>query len=115
MAHHIDRDDERSVIDDNNRFLIAAHQRRAHTVEDVFTYLGLDRFYIRFLNAWVFGEFGNSARHGDLGEDDHRRWVLRAVLGVAGWLEYLGGEQDYVALLVERLELEPGDEAADAT
>jgi len=105
---------ERGVIDDTNRFIVAAHKSRARTVEDVFTYLGLDRFYIRFLNAWVFGEFGTSARHGDLGEDDHRRWVLRAVLGVAGWLEYLGGEDDFVAELVERLELAAGDEAADA-
>jgi hypothetical protein len=101
---------ERALIDGNNRFLVPAHRRRLRTIEDVFTYLGLDRLYIRFLRAWVFGEIGNLARHGDLGEDEHRRWVLRAVMAVVGWLEYLGGEEDAVEELVERLELERGKE-----
>ncbi len=63
------------------------------------------------MNAWVFGEIGTLARHGDLAEDEHRRWVLRTVLAVVGWLEYLGGSSDAVAELVVRLELESGDDA----
>jgi hypothetical protein len=62
------------------------------------------------LNTWVFGEMGTLARHGDLAEDEHRRWVLRTVLAVVGWFEYLGGRADAVAELVARLELEPGDD-----
>ena len=100
------------VIDDKNHFLVpGAHRRKARSVEDVFTYLGLDRLYIRFLRVWIFGEMGNLARHGDLAEDEHRRWVLRAVVALVGWIEYVGGEEDAVAQLVERLELERGDDA----
>jgi hypothetical protein len=51
---------------------------------------------------------GTLARHGDLAEDEHRRWVLRTVLAVVGWLDYLGA--DAVAELVGRLELEPPDD-----
>jgi hypothetical protein len=81
------------------------------TIEDTFRYLALDNLYLRFLHAWVFGEVGNLARHGDLAEDEHRRWVLRAVLALVGWLEYVEGEEDAVAELVSRLELERGDDA----
>jgi hypothetical protein len=97
---------QRGVIDGRNHFVVAAHRRKARTIEDVFGYLGLDRLYVRFLRAWIFGERGNCARHGDLAEDEHRRWVLRAVIAVVGWLEYVGGEEDAVAELVERLELD---------
>jgi hypothetical protein len=106
---------DRGVIDDNNHFLVRASRRRMRTIDDVLPHLGLDHLYARFLRAWVFGDTGNSARHGDLDEDEHRRWVLRAVLAVLGWVEYTGAREDAVAELVERLELEPPaaeDEAA---
>lgn len=89
------------------------HQPPARTVEHVFAYLKLNRLYIRLLRAWVFGEMGTLARHGDLAEDEHRRWVLRAVMALVGWLEYLGGEEDAVEKLVERLELEAGEAEVD--
>jgi hypothetical protein len=99
------------IVDEKNVFLIRnPHQRKATKIEDLFRYLDLDRRYERFLNTWVFGETGTLARHGDLAEDEHRRWVLRTVLAVVGWLEYLGGQTDAVADLVARLELEPGDD-----
>jgi hypothetical protein len=101
---------QRGVIDQRNYFVVAAHRRKSRTIEDIFGYLGLDRLYVRFLRAWIFGERGNCARHGDLAEDEHRRWVLRAVIAVVGWLEYVGGEQNAVAELVERLELDRREE-----
>jgi hypothetical protein len=102
---------ERRIVDQKNIFLIPnPHQRKATKIEDLFRYLDLDPRYERFLNTWVFGEMGTLARHGDLAEDEHRRWVLRTVLAVVGWLEYLGGRADAVAELVGRLELEPGDD-----
>jgi hypothetical protein len=102
---------QRRIVDQKNIFLIPdPHQRKATKIEDLFRYLDLDPRYERFLNAWVFGEMGTLARHGDLAEDEHRRWVLRTVLAVVGWLEYLGGSADAVAELVGRLEFEPGDD-----
>jgi len=102
---------QRRIVDEKNIFLIPnPHQRKATKIEDLFRYLDLDPRYERFLNTWVFGEMGTLARHGDLAEDEHRRWVLRTVLAVVGWLEYLGGRADAVAELVARLEFEPGDD-----
>jgi hypothetical protein len=98
------------VIDGKNRFLIKARRAKAQKTEDLLPHLGLDVLYIRFLRAWIFGETGNQARHGDLAEDEHRRWVLRSVIALVGWLEYLGGEEDATGRFVARLELERGSD-----
>jgi hypothetical protein len=96
----------RGVVDAHGNFLVpGVRKSRMRKIEDTFRHLGFDHLYVRFLHAWVFGEIGNLARHGDLPEVEHRRWVLRAVVALVGWLEYAGGEADAVADLVERLEL----------
>jgi hypothetical protein len=100
------------VIDADNRFLIpGSHRSRMHTIEDTFRYLGLDPLYLRYLQTWIFGETGNLVRHGDLPEEEHRAWVIRATIALVGWLELAGGCQDAVSDLVARLELERWDEA----
>jgi hypothetical protein len=102
----------RGVVDANGNFLLpGVRKTRMRKIEDTFRYLGLDHLYLRFLHAWVFGEIGNLARHGDLPEVEHRQWVLRATVALVGWLEYVGGEANAVSELVERLELESGDSA----
>lgn len=102
----------RGVVDVHGHFVVPGVRRvRMRKIEDTFRHLGLDHLYLRFLHAWVFGEVGNLARHGDLPEVEHRQWVLRAVVALVGWLEYVGGEADAVAALVERLELESASSA----
>jgi hypothetical protein len=102
---------DRGVVDAHGNFLVpGARRTRMRKIEDTFHHLALEHLYLRFLRAWVFGEVGNLARHGDLPELEHRKWVLRAVVGLVGWLEYVGGEEDAVAELVERLELQPAED-----
>jgi hypothetical protein len=102
----------RGVVDAHGNFLVpGVRKTRMRKIEDTFNHLGLDHLYLRFLHAWVFGEIGNLARHGDLPEVEHRQWVLRATVALVGWLEYVGGEADAVAELVQRLELETVDDA----
>jgi hypothetical protein len=105
----------RGIIDSNNKFR-APHKKKkkkAKKVEDLFAPLGLDKLYARFLHAWVFGEFGNLARHGDLPEPEHRRWVLRAVVALVGWFEYCAADEAPMDALVARLELPRGERDAD--
>lgn len=103
----------RGIIDDANRFVVPARREKARKVEDVFEHLIDDYGYRRYLNAWVFGELGNDARHGNL-EDEaaHRRWVLRALAALLGWFQYCVGHDELMQQLVARLELTLG--AADA-
>jgi hypothetical protein len=97
---------QRGIIDAQNRFLVEARTAKAHSVEDLFEHLNLERRYLRFLRSWVFGPWGNLARHGDLPESEHRRWVLRAFVALLGWLEYCGADKRPMEALVSRLELE---------
>lgn len=53
---------------------------------------------------------GDLARHGELAEEERRRWVLRTVLAVVGLLEYLDGDENVVDQFVVRLELDRGSE-----
>jgi hypothetical protein len=102
----------RGIIDSNNRFLVStkSNRNRAKKVEDLFEPLGLDKLYARFLNAWVFGDYGNSARHGDLPEPEHRRWVLRATLALVGWFDYCANVESPMEALVQRLQLPPASQ-----
>ena len=103
----------RGVIDDDNKFLIAGERRsRATSVEHLFEHLIDDRRYLRFLRGWVFGPLGSAARHGDLPEAEHRRWVLRAFVAVVGWLEYCGADDGPMRALTMGLELGRGDAGA---
>jgi hypothetical protein len=107
---------EQGIIDNENNFLVPARSSRAKKVEDLFEHLGLDYGYRRYLNAWVFGDFGNPARHGTLPDEPaHRRWVLRAVAALLGWFEYCAGNEQPMRQLVARLELTLGDADAQAS
>lgn len=102
----------RGIIDAENRFLDRAAIRKRATVEELFRHLIDDPRYLRFLHMWVFGPAGSAARHGDLSEPEHRRWVLRAFLAVVGWLEYCGADEEPMRALKVRLEIGRGDENA---
>jgi hypothetical protein len=97
---------QRGIVDAENRFLVEARTSKARSVDDLFEHLAIDKRYLRFLRSWVFGPFGHSARHGDLPESEHRRWVLRAFVALLGWLEYCGADDRPMGALVVRLELE---------
>jgi hypothetical protein len=97
---------QRGIVDRHNRFLVEARTAKARSVDDLFEHLALDTRYLRFLRSWVFGPWGHLARHGDLPESEHRRWVLRAFVALLGWLEYCGGDERPMEALVARLELE---------
>jgi len=97
---------QRGIVDAQNKFMVKARTAKARSVEDLFEHLALERRYLRFLRAWVFGDWGNRARHGDLAETEHRRWALRAFLAIVGWLEYCGTDEAPMAALVAQLELE---------
>jgi hypothetical protein len=86
--------------------MVEARTSKARSVDDLFEHLALDKRYERFLRSWVFGTLGNLARHGDLPESEHRRWVLRAFVALLGWLEYCGADDRPMGALVARLELE---------
>jgi hypothetical protein len=103
----------RQIIDPSGKFLVATRGKktRKKKVEDLFEPLGLDVLYMRFLHAWVFGDYGNPARHGALPEAEHRRWVLRAVVALVGWFEYCADEEQPMNALVQRLELAAGEVA----
>ncbi len=107
----------RGIIDSRNHFRVSARTRKSTKVGDRFEHLALDPAYLRFLGSWVFGEFGNEARHGDLPDEPaHRRWVVRAVAALVGWFEYCAGDATPMDERVVRLELPPGtDEAGGAT
>lgn len=106
----------RGIVDDNNKFLIPARTARAKKVEDLFEHLALDYGYRRYLNSWVFGDFGNPARHGTLPDEAaHRRWVLRAVAALLGWFQYCAGDEQPMRQLVARLELALDDVDAQAS
>lgn len=106
----------RGIIDEDNNFLISTRSSKARKVEDVFEHLGLDYSYRRYLNSWVFGDSGNSARHGTLPDESaHRRWVLRAVAALLGWFEFCAGDKDLLPELVAQLELALGDADAQAS
>lgn len=95
----------RGVIDDRHLFLVEARRTKARSVNDYLEHLGLPPAYLRYLNAWVFGEMGKQARHGELPDEiAYRRWVLRAVAALAGWLEYCANDLSPIAALTERLE-----------
>lgn len=97
---------DRGIIDADNKFLVKARTSKAKKVEDLFEHLGIDYGYRRYLNAWVFGDFGNPARHGMLvDEAAHRRWVLRAFAALLGWFEYCAGDEQPMRQLVAQLEL----------
>lgn len=106
----------RGIVDDDNKFLIPARTARAKKVEDLFEHLELDYGYRRYLNSWVFGDFGNPARHGTLPDEAaHRRWVLRAVAALLGWIQYCAGDETPMLQLVARLEQTLGDADAQAS
>jgi hypothetical protein len=95
----------RGIIDGQNKFLVPARRRKARSVDDLFEHLDLDKRYLRYVRSWVFGEWGNLARHGDLPEPEHRRWTLRAVVALIGWFEYCGADDAPMNALVQRLEI----------
>jgi hypothetical protein len=97
---------QRGIVDAQNWFLVKARTAKARSVDDLFEHLTLDRRYLRFLRSWVFGPWGNLARHGDLPESEHRRWTLRAFVAFLGWLQYCGADERPMEALVARLELE---------
>lgn len=95
----------RGVIDDRHLFLVEARRAKARSVNDYLEHLDLPPAYLRYLNAWVFGEMGKQARHGELPDEiAYRRWVLRAVAALAGWLEYCANDVSPIAALTARLE-----------
>jgi hypothetical protein len=95
----------RGVIDERHLFLVEARRRKARSVDDYLEHLELNPAYLRYLNAWVFGEFGKQARHGELPDEvAYRRWVLRAVAALAGWLEYCADDVSPTAALTQQLE-----------
>jgi hypothetical protein len=97
---------QRGIVDGQNRFLVEARTAKARSVDDLFEHLNLSTRYLRFLRSWVFGPWGHLARHGDLPESEHRRWVLRAFVALLGWLDYCGADERPMEALVARLELE---------
>ncbi len=105
----------RQILDAKGKFLVvpASKKRRRKKVEDLFEPLGLDAGFMRYLHAWVFGDYGNPARHGTLPEAEHRRWVLRAVVALVGWFEYCANDAQPMGALVKRLELAAGDAHED--
>ncbi len=98
---------KRGLIDDKNEFqIVPTRTKKAKTIDDLFEHLGLDHGFERYLRSWVFGQIGNSARHGDLPDElAHRRWVLRAFAALLGWFEYCAGDPAPMRQLVARLEL----------
>lgn len=99
---------KRGIIDDRNRFLVQARKQKAGSIDDLLEHVVTDVRYLKFLRAWVFGNWGNAARHGDLPESEHRRWVLRGFVALAGWLQYCSDDAAPMGALVRRLELEAG-------
>ena len=97
---------QRGIVDAQNRFLVEARTAKARSVDDLFEHLTLDKRYLRFLRLWVFGPWGHLARHGDLPEPQHRRWVLRAFVALLGWLEYCGADDRPMRALVAHVEVE---------
>jgi hypothetical protein len=104
----------RGIIDGRNCFLVPARRKKARGVDDLFEHLDLDKRYLRYLRSWVFGDWGNLVRHGDLPDPHHRRWVLRGLVALVGWFEYCAADGDPMDALVERLQLEPGDKGETA-
>ncbi len=106
----------RGLIDERNEFqIVPTRTKKARTVDDLFEHLSIDHGFERYLRSWVFGEIGNSARHGDLPDEPaHRRWVLRAVAALLGWFEYCAGDAAPMHQLVARLELTVGEAGAEA-
>jgi hypothetical protein len=96
----------RGIVDRQNKFMINARRAKARSVEDLFEHLALERRYLRFLRSWVFGDPGHLARHRDLPETEHRRWVLHAFVALIGWLKYCGANEAPMGALVARLQLE---------
>jgi hypothetical protein len=105
---------ERGVIDGQNSFLVPARRKKARGVDDLFEHLDLDKRYLRYLRSWVFGQWGNLVRHGDLPDLEHRRWVLRALVALVGWFEYCADDTDPMDALVEQLQLESADKGETA-
>ena len=104
----------RAIIDDRNYFLVPARRKKARGVDDLFEHLDLDKRYLRYLRSWVFGDWGNLVRHGDLADAQHRRWVLRGLVALVGWFEYCAADVGPMDALVKRLQLEPGEEGGTA-
>ena len=81
------------VIDDRKRFI--SRKGKASKVDDVLDDVIDDVEFKRFLRCWIFGNRGNSFRHGEVSDlAECRRQTLRLAVALTGWLEIFGGIGD---------------------